>query len=455
MNRQSPWMTLAVVSAVLALVGAVALLPEAWRPELVKLPTWDLSAWSNVDDDLRVVPEPADSAATEDPSVANSAPKTAATGVGLLEFPEGDSLGFQKFAMALRRAETGVVRVLHYGDSQIEGDRLSADVRGMLQNRFGGMGPGLQGMDPFVPMASVDHRASGNWKRYACFGRPSDREPRNLYGVRGIAHRYEGLSASMEFRNRNYGYEKVRTGQKLTLYLGPYEGPAEVKVYYEDSLAHIRYYAQGDPGVMEFKAPRPMSRVRVEFKGDSPLCYGAAWDGLRGVAVDNVSMRGADGLGFKRIDADHYRSALQQANPGLVILQFGGNAVPYFKSAAEVARYGRAFARQIAAIQKALPEADVLVIGPSDMAHKVGTEWESYPFVDEVRDALREAAHVQGAAFFDVYAFMGGAGSMTQWVGQNPPLAGADHIHFTPNGAQRVGKALAAALSRELDRHAE
>jgi lysophospholipase L1-like esterase len=449
--RHSPWLTLALVAGGLLILGAVAAIPEALRPAGLKLPTVDLSMWASEDAALQVVPE-SDSVATA--SEAAELPKAARQGAGLLEFPQGDSLGFQKFARALDGAATRVVRVLHYGDSQIEGDRLSADIRGMLQNRYGGMGPGLQGMDPFVPMASVDHRASGNWRRYACFGRPSDREPTNLYGVRGIAHRYEGISASMEFRNRNYGYERVRQGQKLTLYLGPYEGPAEIKVYYEDSLAHIRYYAQGDPGLMEFKAPRPMGRVRVEFKGESPLCYGAAWDGLNGVAVDNVSMRGADGLGFKRIDASHFSSSLKQANPGLVIMQFGGNAVPYFKSAGEVERYGRAFARQIAVIQKALPEADVLVIGPSDMAYKVGTEWESYPFVDEVRDALRTAAHLQGAAFFDVYGFMGGAGSMTDWVARNPPLAGSDHIHFTPNGAQKVGKALAAALEQELARHA-
>ena len=450
--RHSPWFTFAFVAGGLLLLGAVAVIPESLRPAGLKLPTLDLSLWAFNDADLQVVPE-ADSVGSANDAV--ELPKAARQGAGLLEFPEGDSLGFQKFARALDESHSRVVRVLHYGDSQIEGDRLSADIRGMLQNRFGGMGPGLQGMDPFVPMASVDHRASGNWRRYACFGRPSDREPRSLYGVRGIAHRYDGNSASMEFRNRNYGYERVRQGQKLTLYLGPYEGPAEIKVFYEDSLAHIRYYAQGDPGMMEFKAPRPMSRVRVEFKGESPLCYGAAWDGLNGVAVDNVSMRGADGLGFKRIDASHFSASLVQANPGLVILQFGGNAVPYFKSAAEVERYGRAFARQIAVIQKALPEADVLVIGPSDMAHKVGTEWESYPFVDEVRDALRTAAHVQGAAFFDVYEFMGGRGSMTDWVARNPPLAGSDHIHFTPNGAQRVGKALAAALEQELARHAK
>lgn len=449
--RHSPWISAALVAGVLMVLGILSMVPHSYRLTWFKLPTYEGLAWSDEEAGLRVVPEVTDSVAVRD---TNLLPVAAERGVGLLQFPEGDSIGFQGFANALKSAGSRVVRVLHYGDSQIEGDRLSADVRGMLQSKYGGMGPGLQGMDPFVPMASVDHRASGNWRRYACFGRPSDREPNNLYGVRGIAHRYEGNSASIEFRNRNYGYERVRTGQKLTLYLGPYEGPTEVKVYYEDSLAHIRYYSQNDPAVMEFKAPRPTSRVRVTFKGDSPLYYGAAWDGLNGVAVDNVSMRGADGLGFKRIDQSHYAMALKQSNPALVILQFGGNAVPYFKSAAEVERYGRAFARQIEVIQQALPNADILVIGPSDMAHKVGTEWESYPFVDEVRDALRTAAHIQGAAFFDVYEFMGGSGSMVQWVAHNPPLAGPDHIHFTPNGAQKVGKALAQALEKELARHA-
>ena len=325
--RHSPWLTLAIVAGGLLLLGAVAAIPEGLRPAGVKLPTLDFSAWFADDAELQVVPE-SDSAIAADELAA--LPKAARQGAGLLEFPEGDSLGFQKFARALDGAATRVVRVLHYGDSQIEGDRLSADIRGMLQNRYGGMGPGLQGMDPFVPMASVDHRASGNWRRYACFGRPSDREPSNLYGVRGIAHRYEGNSASLEFRNRNYGYERVRSGQKLTLYLGPYEGPAEVKVYYEDSLAHIRYYAQGDPGLMEFKAPRPMNRVRVEFKGESPLCYGAAWDGLYGVAVDNdgnvvvVNINNNAVLTFdtsgKLIKTEN---AVEGGNDGLVITEDG------------------------------------------------------------------------------------------------------------------------------------
>ena len=81
---------------------------------------------------------------------------------------------------------------------------------------------------------------------------------------------------------------------------------------------------------------------------------------------------------------------------------------------------------------------------------------EPVQVVKQRRDAaLRAAAHAQGAAFFDVYSFMGGAGSMSTWVQRSPPLAGADHIHFTPNGARKVGRALALALDQELDRHVD
>ncbi len=146
-------------------------------------------------------------------------------------------------------------------------------------------------------------------------------------------------------------------------------------------------------------------------------------------------------------------ASLQREPVGLVILQFGGNAVPYFKSKEAVMRYGEAFRRQIRLFQEALPGANILVVGPSDMAVKEGLDWVSYPFVDDVRDALKMAAFEEGAAFFDVMDFMGGPGGMVDWVNQNPPLAGPDHIHFTPRGAKKVAKALVESMQAELQRH--
>ena len=48
---------------------------------------------------------------------------------------------------------------------------------------------------------------------------------------------------------------------------------------------------------------------------------------------------------------------------------------------------------------------------------------------------------------------MGSEGSMVDWVNQSPPLAGPDHIHFTPRGSKKVGKAIVASLEFELGRY--
>ena len=45
-----------------------------------------------------------------------------------------------------------VVRILHYGDSQLEGDRITNYLRNRLQKKFGGYGPGI--LLPLEPTAS-------------------------------------------------------------------------------------------------------------------------------------------------------------------------------------------------------------------------------------------------------------------------------------------------------------
>jgi len=59
-----------------------------------------------------------------------------------------------------------------------------------------------------------------------------------------------------------------------------------------------------------------------------------------------------------------------------------------------------------------------------------------------VRDVLKRTALENGAGYWDLLEVMGGLGSMPAWVDSEPPLAGPDHVHFTPLGAKRVGTLL-------------
>ena len=76
------------------------------------------------------------------------------------------------------------------------------------------------------------------------------------------------------------------------------------------------------------------------------------------------------------------------------------------------------------------------------MATKQGGKMASYPQMEKVVTALREAANESGVAFWDMYSSMGGRNSIVKWVKANPPLAGKDHIHFTPKGAKEMSEIL-------------
>src|SRR5665647_438105 len=61
----------------------------------------------------------------------------------------------------------GQVRILYYGDSQIEYDRVTSYLRRSFRKDYGGTGPGL-----FLPVMPVTYtksfyvRASSNWRRF-------------------------------------------------------------------------------------------------------------------------------------------------------------------------------------------------------------------------------------------------------------------------------------------------
>lgn len=63
-----------------------------------------------------------------------------------IQHADSTQSSLQKFYEALikLKASRGKVRILHYGDSQIEGDRMTRYIRNEFQKEYGGTGPGLE-----------------------------------------------------------------------------------------------------------------------------------------------------------------------------------------------------------------------------------------------------------------------------------------------------------------------
>jgi lysophospholipase L1-like esterase len=381
-----------------------------------------------------------------------------------IRFSDSDDLRFQLLYESLRnlqmeKASNKSIRILHYGDSQIEGDRTTREIRNFFQEKYGGTGTGFQNMTPFVPMAAVAHKTDGKWVRMTSFGRQDQRQSDGRYGVTGIANRFNSrvdgeYDAFINFYPRSYGYKKAREFSKFQLFHGPLQDSLKISWFINDTLNQIQLMdTLTDDSKLVVRASEPIKELRIEFKGASPDFYGISLDGKSGVNVDNISMRGSSGISFTQMDESHFKKELSNHEIALIILQFGGNSVPYFKTKESVKSYGQSFQRQIQLFKRLVPSASILVVGPSDMASKKGLKWLSYPIIREVRNTMMNVAFDERVGYFDLCGFMGGEGSMVEWVNKSPPLAGPDHIHFTRRGAKKVGIAIANAIKQELDRY--
>lgn len=165
-------------------------------------------------------------------------------------------------------------------------------------------------------------------------------------------------------------------------------------------------------------------------------------DQRTGVSMDNVSMRGCSGSIFTKITRSTLEPFFQHENVQLIILQYGGNSVPYLKTEDSQIRYCKDMQKQISYFKELAPDARILFIGPSDMATTINGVRSTYPQIPPFVKLLEKYVTEAGAAFWNMFEAMGGQGSMVQWVASRPQLAGEDYIHFTRKGAQYVSDLL-------------
>lgn len=420
-----------------------------------------------------------------------------------IQYPDNSNKALHAFLESLFNTEqTGtLIRILHFGDSQLEGDRISDYFRNRMQLRFGGYGPGIVlPLDVSRSRISIRQSESRDWEKYAIYGKRKE-FPGRYYGIGGSTYRYAGnyqvktgedtvinqifhsdtiiaenkevtilvdsavftwdtvivpiyetrevQSSWLRYRNATQSYPRVRKISQARLFYGA-EEPVEVMVSVD---------GKDKPMILRDALPFHMVRLSgpvnkeltLTFNGGvSPYIYGIALDGDSGVAVDNFPMRGSSGLGFEKIDRGLLRVMVTKLNARLIIMQYGINVIPNPRTS--YAFYERMFKAQLKALKAANPGVSILVIGPSDMSRKRGDQFVSYPNIPLIRDAMKNAAFANGCAFWDLYEAMGGENSMVGWVQSKPALAHLDYTHFSTRGARYVGEMLYEALMLEYER---
>ncbi|MBQ8060552.1 MAG: hypothetical protein IJ205_01210 [Bacteroidales bacterium] len=345
--------------------------------------------------------------------------------------------------------EGRVLRVMHYGDSQLEMDRISAILRQELQERFGGSGPGMVPMVKTISSVSVTQHASGSLVRYA---RVTDSLSHWTSTHRyGPMTQYVGVFGSGRFNFRRtenrYAQENARRISRVSVLLG-HNSPGLSLTLKCDTLAAMKEVldsAKDEVSLVSWELPVDVNSGSITLTGDAEV-YGIMLDGAPGVTVDNVAMRGCSGTVFTDIDSTVMKQSFDTTGTRLIILQFGGNAMPGIGSRKGISLYVDRMDAQFEYFRKVAPKATLLFVGPADMCKSVNGSLVTWPLLSELNDSLKVHCLQNGVAYWDTFNMMGGAGSMRQWVNLNPQLAGPDYIHFTTRGANEVGSALAKSL---------
>ncbi|MBO4454788.1 MAG: hypothetical protein J5761_07015 [Paludibacteraceae bacterium] len=321
---------------------------------------------------------------------------------------------------ALAESNEHVVRVMHYGDSQIEEDRMTAQIRQQLQDRFGGRGVGLMPLAQTIPSLAVRQelymsgrriQPANGPRRYMVYALRQDQRSDGRYGPMGqVAWMADSL---------------VKGSEELTTVCTPLDGRPR----------YTRWRVLADDS------------VQYSFAGDTVLLtgcgavYGLSQESSTGVIVDNIPMRGCLGLVFTKMDAGQLRRFYADNHVSLIIMQFGGNAIPSNKNPGTIAAIVKGLREQVQHMKRMAPDAAILFVGPSDMLTTIDGELQTYPMVPYMDRLLRKMAIEEEIAYFSLYRWMGGAGSMKRW--QEIGWAGSDGVHFTRSGARKAGNAVA------------
>jgi D-alanyl-lipoteichoic acid acyltransferase DltB (MBOAT superfamily) len=359
----------------------------------------------------------------------------------------------QRFLDSLKYSK-GQVRIIYYGDSQVEGDRITSYLRHTLRNGRSGTGPGL--FLPLMPVMytrSVWVRSSSNWKRYNFLSyKAGEISHRDLGPFMAIC-RYlpEGDTtidpekAFIRIRPSNVADSASAEYDILRIFYGNTKGIVKITVKGDGDEIFADTLKKGnDYNEINCHLNRKKDIV-IEFEGRvSPDIYGISIESENGIIVDNIPQRGSAGLEFTMVDRNNLRDSYNKLSPDLIILHYGLNIVKNVKN--NYSYYQKGLYRQISLLKEISPLTPILVVGVTDMAVNEGDSIISYSNIPAIIDAQKKATLKADVTFWNSYGAMGGKSSIIKWAGKKPPLAQKDFIHFTFPGADTLSEMLTSAL---------
>ncbi len=383
--------------------------------------------------------------------------------ISMVEFPfinyEADTLvnaehllPFFEKLLRLENGDTNQVNILHIGDSHIQADFLTREVRKDLQQRFGNAGRGL-----VFPLRVAgtnepnDYRSSTNTGWTVAKINSPNRYPE------------PGLSGISMFSNVSGAYFDITTLNHDDL---DYAFDLVTLIHTKDSTQFDSRFTHSPEKFGYLMSARPLERdentttvrfehptnyVRIqaeqtEISQNSTTINGVILQNNKpGILYSSVGINGAHFNDYNT--SPLFYTQLQVLKPDLVIISLGTNEGANIKvTVDEVIASVNSMVQRIRSLN---PETSILIATPADdYFHK---KYKN-PYLAAVQRALKQAAEQEHVACWDMFNIGGGFGSCTQW--RKADLMQRDGVHYNKQGYTLQGSLLYKALIDSYSKYA-
>ncbi len=350
-----------------------------------------------------------------------------------------------------------LIRILHYGDSQIENDRVSSSFRHYMQRAFGGHGRGFVQLQHTLQAEGLKLQKSKEWVEVSLL----HEKRRGNYGICGSYLMPPAVwFIQPKLRTSDFGSVKFD-------WTTP-ESSAFVDVFVHDDVMpnNIRWTVDARDennvpvstsivfphekkgfGIKRYRYTREeiekSRELRLRLLRNHNL-YAVSFNDSTGICVDNLPYRGNSGYIFTPQQRAFLSENYRLSDVKLVIYQFGSNLIPANTSLgktdeerhAALSYYRQRLLQEITYLHAIAPTLPVCVVSipprPVDARRDMDEEYNRRASLRAVYDIQREVALATGCVFWDLWAL----------TKDHPEWISSDRVHFSDKGAEIIGKML-------------
>ncbi|MCX8112778.1 MAG: LysM peptidoglycan-binding domain-containing protein [Bacteroidia bacterium] len=338
------------------------------------------------------------------------------------------------------------VRILHIGDSHIQGDVQGREIRQRLYKVWGAGGRGYvfpyhaAGTSSAYDYISL---SEGQWLS----ARSVQPQPILPLGVTGIAMGTYDPTARWEIRWNPAYYPVAPPGARLYLLTRTLRSGIRCTLRVNETPTPMVRELPGGYALTEFDIPEPLTALKGSWGWDSNDSLGYAElqgifieEGQKGLTWYSMGIAGARLSDWATLPL--LKESLRQLRPDLIIMDLGTNDL--YPTQATLTAFRQAVEAAIDTIRSALPNVCILFTTPQDFYRSM----RPLPLLEQASRLVRWIASQKGVAVWDGYTILG---SIREW--RLAGLAAPDMVHLTAAGYALKGQLLASAFLTAYERY--